>query len=148
MALAGGGAAANAVIVPRNFKLLEELEKAEHAEGDMSISLGLKNPEDIMLTEWNGSILGPQGTAFDQRFYQLLIVCGPDYPLHPPQVRFLSRINLPGVNQTTGVLESSFPAIQSWTRDKTIETVLVAIKNSMIASQNKRLSQPPDGSTF
>ena len=46
-------------MIPRNFKLLEELEAHEKGTGDMSVSMGLVAPDDILLTEWNGSILGP-----------------------------------------------------------------------------------------
>ena len=48
-------------IVPRNFRLLEELEKSEKGNVDMNVSYGLTMPDDISLTEWNASILGPPG---------------------------------------------------------------------------------------
>lgn len=53
-----------AIVIPRNFKLLEELEASEKGTGDMSVSMGLVNGDDIFLTEWNGSILGPPGVSF------------------------------------------------------------------------------------
>jgi len=55
---------------------------------------------------------------------------------------------LASVNQSTGVVETSFPAIANWSRNGTIESVLVAIKNSMTSQANKRLSQPHEGTTF
>jgi len=51
--------AGEVVIIPRNFKLLEELEASEKGHGDMAISYGLADAGDTFLTEWNGGILGP-----------------------------------------------------------------------------------------
>ena len=51
------------VIVPRNFKLLEELENSEKGHGDMSISFGLVDSGDTFLSDWNGGILGPAGVS-------------------------------------------------------------------------------------
>jgi len=56
--------AGETVIVPRNFKLLEELEKSEKGLGDMAISFGLVDSGDTFLTEWNGGILGPAAVSF------------------------------------------------------------------------------------
>lgn len=44
-------ASGETVIIPRNFKLLEELEKSEKGHGDMSISFGLVDSADTFLTE-------------------------------------------------------------------------------------------------
>jgi DNA topoisomerase-2/ubiquitin-conjugating enzyme E2 variant len=51
------------VVVPRNFKLLEELENSEKGHGDMSISFGLVDSGDTFLSDWNGGILGPAGVS-------------------------------------------------------------------------------------
>lgn len=139
---------ANNIIVPRNFKLLEELEASEKGTGDMSVSMGLVEPDDIFLTEWNGSILGPGGTIFDGRLYELRITCGPDYPAIPPKVRFISKINLSSVNSTTGVVEASLPALAEWNRNSTIESVLLGLRVAMTNMQNRRSQQPPEGSSF
>jgi len=44
--------------VPRNFRLLEELESFEKGKGDANLSAGLVDPHDIFLTEWNCSMFG------------------------------------------------------------------------------------------
>jgi hypothetical protein len=44
-------AAGETVIIPRNFKLLEELEKSEKGHGDMSISFGLVDSGDTFLSD-------------------------------------------------------------------------------------------------
>ncbi|KAK6985015.1 ubiquitin-conjugating enzyme/RWD-like protein [Favolaschia claudopus] len=135
--------------VPRNFRLLEELEKGEKGIGDGSCSYGLEDSDDIMMSNWNGTIIGPGHTVHENRIYSLKITCGDSYPERPPVVQFLSRVNLPFVSQSDGSVDPSrLPVLASWSRASSLETVLVEIRKEMATPTNRKLPQPPEGSMF
>ena len=58
--------------VPRSFKLLQELEDGEKGAGDGSLSWGLEIEDDMSLSHWNATILGPQRVPRQQ--IQLLAI--------------------------------------------------------------------------
>ncbi|KAK7223488.1 hypothetical protein V2G26_011491 [Clonostachys chloroleuca] len=114
--------------VPRNFRLLEELEKGEKGLGAEACSYGLEDSEDLLMSNWNGTILGPP-TPFTRTF--------------------LSQVNLPCVNPRNGIVDpSQLPCLAQWKRDNTMETVLIELRRYMAAPANKKLPQPPEGSTY
>jgi len=147
--------------VPRNFKLLAELEKGEKGMGAGACSYGLEDPEDIFMTHWRGTIWGPPHGNHENRIYELKMECGPNYPKEPPTIHFVSQINLPGVNPQDGKVDKNSVAIlRDWTRIATelaknprpredplsLETALIAIRKYM--EEHKKLPQPPEGSKF
>lgn len=134
---------------PRSFRLLEELEKGEKGMGPESCSYGLADNDDITMTNWNGTILGPPHSNHENRIYSLGIECGPNYPDEPPKVKFISKVNLPCVDEKNGEVKSTeFHTLRDWKRSYTMQTVLLDLRKEMATPANKKLPQPKEGTTF
>lgn len=135
------------VTVPRNFRLLEELEAGEKAKDlPANISFGLMDPSDSSLSTWCGSILGMPGTRFDGRMVTVKLYCGDNYPNVPPTVTFISRVNLPFVQNDGSINVNHFPLLKNWKPSTTILVILLEISKEMTKHGN--LQQPPEGSTY
>jgi ubiquitin-conjugating enzyme E2 variant len=99
------------------------------------------------MSQWNGTIIGPGHvslifdihwtgsyqpyvqTVHENRIYSLKIVCGETYPDQPPLVKFISRVNLPFVNQLDGTIDpSKITVLGHWSRNSSLETILVEIR--------------------
>eukprot|EP00933_Yihiella_yeosuensis_P072077 TRINITY_DN80369_c0_g1_i1.p1 TRINITY_DN80369_c0_g1~~TRINITY_DN80369_c0_g1_i1.p1 ORF type:complete len:138 (+),score=23.81 TRINITY_DN80369_c0_g1_i1:90-503(+) len=136
-----------AVIVPRSFKLLDELEKGQKGDAMSGVSWGLDIPDDITLTSWNGTIFGPHGTVFENRIYSLSMICGPEYPDKAPEVKFNTQIAMNCV-EANGAVKKSWSVLAAWKRDNTMENILQHIRKEMASSANRKTPQPAEGASY
>ncbi|CAD6506258.1 BgTH12-07185 [Blumeria graminis f. sp. triticale] len=135
--------------IPRNFRLLKELEKGEKGLGVETCSYGLVDGDEMLMSNWMGTIIGPPRSAHENRIYSLKMYCGDQYPDKPPTIQFVSRVNLPCVNQKNGKVDpTKLPCLSNWNSSMTMETVLTELRHSMALPANKKLPQPLEGSAY
>lgn len=125
----------------------------EKGIGDGSLSYGLADADDLSLTHWRATVLGPPFSAHENRIYTLAVECGPAYPAVPPTVRFVSRVNLTFVDAATGAVRpAALPVLARWdgasVERGSIAALLADVRREMASGANKRTPQPPEGATY
>lgn len=74
------------------------------------------------------------------------VVAGPNYPMKPPEVRFVTKIALPQYVDAKGMVTSQLPAIARWKPSMGIADVLCSLREAMAGTS--RIPQPPPDATF
>lgn len=138
--------------VPRSFKLIKELEQAEKQTTDTKnphapfTSLGLTEDTGMenyamQMANWQGTIIGPQNTNIGDRFYNIRVYCGPNYPEVPPEMWFVSpQINMAEVDSkgTVNIQALQQSTGQRWDRTMSIVDVMYWIRQQMTAAARNR----------
>lgn len=136
---------AEVIVVPRNFRLLEELEKGEKADA-AAYSYGLSDRDDLYMYNWDATItVPPAGTAFEGRILTLSIHCGDNYPNVAPVVTFKSKVNM---NCVGAKGEVKIGILANWKHAYSIQTILEELLKEMASPANRNTKQPPEGASY
>jgi len=134
-------------VMPRSFRLLEELDNGQKGIGDGTVSWGLLHEDDNTLSHWHCSILGPPNTPYQNRIFSLIVHCTESYPESPPDVRFISKIAMNYVEKN-GRLDPSIGVLKYWNHNCNIHKLLLEVRKCMSDNCNRKLAQPAEGTTY
>ncbi|KAG2676233.1 hypothetical protein I3843_12G043400 [Carya illinoinensis] len=81
----------------RLFKEYKEVQREKMADPDIQLVC-----DDSNIFKWTALIKGPSETPYEGGIFQLAFAVPEQYPLQPPQVRFLTKIFHPNVHFKTG----------------------------------------------
>jgi ubiquitin-conjugating enzyme E2 D len=108
---------------PRIRRIQKELDKMEK-DAPSNCSAGPKDKDD--LTHWEGTIIGPTDSPFENGVFQVEIHFPNDYPFSPPKIRFLTPLYHPNVDRSGNICLDILKA-SAWSPALSIPKVLLSI---------------------
>lgn len=81
----------------RLFKEYKEVHREKGGDNDIQLTC-----DDTNIYRWTAYIKGPVDTPYQEGVFQLAVNVPEQYPLVPPQVRFVTKIFHPNVHFKTG----------------------------------------------
>ncbi|SCZ99863.1 BZ3501_MvSof-1269-A2-R1_Chr3-1g05693 [Microbotryum saponariae] len=88
---------------------------------------------DRSVHEWEATIEGPPGSAYEGGIFDLSIVLPPDYPFRPPRVTFLTKVYHANINTQGGICLDILK--NQWSPALSIIKVLLSV-SSLLADPN------------
>ena len=80
---------------------------------------------DDSLTEMKVEIKGPLDSQYQGRMFELLITYPENYPFCPPDVKFITKISHPDINEETGTICEDF--YKGWVSTMQVVGILMQI---------------------
>jgi ubiquitin-conjugating enzyme E2 D/E len=77
------------------------------------------------LFHWEGTIIGPPDTPYENGLYKLNIHFPPDYPFKPPKVTFINKIFHPNINSAGSICLDLLKS--AWSPSLTLNRLLLSI---------------------
>ena len=107
--------------MPRNFKILEEMEQDGKNAG---ISYGLKKQDDIELRDFEAMVIDKHGIISNFEIH-----CSNEYPKKPPTVMIVDSDNdNVWALFSDSVLKSACQVIKDWTVESSMADILLYIQ--------------------
>ena len=85
-------------------------------------SAGLINDN---IFKWKGTIIGPKNTPYQGGIFKLKIYLSIEYPLKPPQIKFITKIFHPNINENGNICLDILK--NKWSPILTISKLLLSI---------------------
>ncbi|KAL1960545.1 hypothetical protein VTO42DRAFT_7124 [Malbranchea cinnamomea] len=106
-------------------RLLRELNEYTHNPNECLLHLGPVRDDDLL--HWEAVLKGVPGTPYQDGLWHLNITIPPTYPLHPPTIKFSTRIAHPNISFTTGEICLTLLTSEHWSPAYTLSSTLSAI---------------------
>jgi ubiquitin-conjugating enzyme E2 D/E len=108
-------------------RIKKELKDLESLEDTCSF-----DPDDLF--HWTGTLMGPDGSPYENGLFNIEIHFPNDYPSKPPTIKFVTKIYHVNIKRDTG--EISLGILKdNWSPEHTISKVLLSIA-SLLSGPN------------